>query len=305
MKTGSELRKTSLLRQTSGQVLPLLMLAVCMPLAAFGQRAALGDFNPMPKLPYEATTFEQDDLIEWAGKTLGDNVEEAPISACQALRFDQAAPWELRRWATLRELELLTYTRHEREALKLGEEWLCDNPEDPYALNIRTVMGQIVAQRGHSGFRPTVKEVDDVFLPIFANYDAKEWNVIDSRLEYAQKLRQLGALWGAVSSEKWTEQVLAAKQALEELAADPERTKQDRARAQDRLDSRVLPMLRGPAMPTEKPPEFNSPEELLDYVEKLPERNKAESEKRRAEYRAKEEAELRERGIPVPTQPEE
>ena len=83
----------------------------------------------VPKVPYEATTFEQDDLIEQAKQMRWDNKEVAPVVACDALIPDETLPYELRCWAVRQKITLCTYAcRHKRGQ---GRTWLRKGRQRP------------------------------------------------------------------------------------------------------------------------------------------------------------------------------
>ena len=222
--------------------LSLVVVLFAFSAAVTAEQLSLGTFNPAPSLPYESTSIEQDNLYDTARKLLGDGKEDLPLAACKALRSDSSAPWELRRWATLREIQLLTYTRQERAALDLGEAWLRQNPTNPGSLEIRVIMGQLVAQRLHSGFMPTLQEVDRVFTAIFSNHDPASWYVVMARIEYAQKLKQFSSV-DSTAAERSVEQLHIARQCLEKLAIDEALSAKTRMEADTILQDRVLPML--------------------------------------------------------------
>lgn len=224
-----------------GVSLVLLVVLLAFSAAGTAEQLLLCNFNPAPELPYESTSFEQDALYAEAKQL--DKKDQA-LAACRALRQDSSAPWELQRWATLREIEILTVMDQEHAALDLGKAWLRQNPDDPGALEIRVELGKIVAQRRHSGFMPTLQEVDEIFTDIFNNHDPDSWHVVTARIQYAQKLQKF-----YFSDRDWTvyarciEQLYIARQCLEKRAKDETLSAQERRRAESYLQDHVLPWL--------------------------------------------------------------
>lgn len=225
-----------------GVSLALVVVLFVFSAAGTAEQLSLGNFNPAPELPYESTSFEQDALYATAQQLVGDGKEDQALAACKALRLDSSAPWELQRWAALREIQLLTYVRQERAALDLGKAWLRQNPDDPGALEIRVILGQIVAQRMHSGFMATPQEVDEVFADIFNNHDPDSWHVAMARIQYAQKLTQFTSV-DRTASVRSAEQLDTASQCLEKRAKDETLSAGERMNAESILQERVLPLL--------------------------------------------------------------
>lgn len=228
-----------------GASLALVVVLFVFSAAGTAERLSLCDFNPAPELPYESTSFEQDALYDEA-KELGR--KEEALAACRALRQDSSAPWELQRWATLREVEILTRKRQQRAALDLAKAWLHQNPDDPGALEIRVELARIVSYEKHSGFMPTFQEIDEIFTDIFNNHDQDQefWPVVQARVQYAQKLQNF---YYFDSDRDWTvyarsvEQLYIARQCLEKRAEDETLSAQERKRAESYLEYPVLPML--------------------------------------------------------------
>ena len=143
-------------------------------------------FNPLPTLPYESTSLEQDEWFVIARSLQGDGAEVKQLEACEELINDPTTTPELRRWATLREIELYTYTARENKALEIGRRWLRKHRDDPDPLAIRVILAEIVAQRRHEDFQPSLLDFERTFWAIFRNHDPLEWEVIRAHIEYAK-----------------------------------------------------------------------------------------------------------------------
>lgn len=224
-----------------GASLALVVVLFIFSAAGSAEQLLLCNFNPAPDLPYEITSLEQDALYEEAKQRDKDQA----LAACRALRQDSSAPWELQRWATLREVELLTGMSQLRAALDLAKAWLDQNPDDPGALEIRVELARIVSQRRRGGFILPFQEIDEIFADIFNNHDQDQdfWPVVKARMEYAEKLQR----FYFDSDRDWIvyarsiEQMYIARQCLEKRAKDETLSAQERKRAESYLQDPVLP----------------------------------------------------------------
>ena len=150
------------------------------------------EFTDRPKVPFEATTFEQDALVRDAEGMRGDNREKEPVAACDALIADETLPFELRSWAVRQKMKLCTYASRTWEAIEAGRAWLdAHGDEDPYAKEIRVMLGHIMAQRGHPGFVPLHDDAKAVFEDIFEHHPPDTMMIIDSHVNYAMLLERL------------------------------------------------------------------------------------------------------------------
>lgn len=145
--------------------------------------------NPFPKLPYEATSAEQDKWVLTAKRLVGDSVEEAALSACENLINHPRTPPELKRWATLQQAEILVYCRQEWIALDILERWLAEHEdaEVPNPLHVRIMRAQIMYQRRHINFQATFDEIWAAFDDIFSHHDGNEWELIEAHAAFAEQ----------------------------------------------------------------------------------------------------------------------
>ena len=163
------------------------LLGIASLIAVFGQNIGFSEFTERPEVPFEATTFEQDALVEEAEHMRGDSKEIEPVIACDALIADKTVPLKLRSWAVRQKIKLCTYAGREWEALDAGKAWLQgDGAKDPYALDIRVVMGQILAQRGHGGFVPMYEDAKEVFEDLFEHHRPDNDLVVRGYLNYCE-----------------------------------------------------------------------------------------------------------------------
>jgi len=161
------------------------LVGATMLLAIWGQILGFYDFTKRPTIPFEATTFEQDALVEEAEKMRGDNKEVEPVIACDGLIADKTAPFELRSWAVRQKIKLCTYARREWEALEAGKAWLkSEGDDDSHALDIRIVMGQIIAHRGHDNFIPMYEDAKAVFDDLFKHCPPDNEFFVRAHLNY-------------------------------------------------------------------------------------------------------------------------
>ena len=146
-----------------------------------------------PSIPFEATTFEQDELFE-ATRMRRDGKEEESTAACAALIADETAPFELRAWAVRKKMTLDIYTGRCVEAVRTGRDWLREyGDKDPYALYIRRVMTNAIVNRCglDSVFAYEIEELRAVYEDMFANHPPDNRYVINARYQYARALEQL------------------------------------------------------------------------------------------------------------------
>ena len=97
------------------------LLTITALTSILGQSIGFSEFTERPKLPFDATTFEQDALVEEAEHMRGDNQEIEPVIACDALIADKTVPMKLRSWAVRQKIKLCTYAGREWEALEAGK----------------------------------------------------------------------------------------------------------------------------------------------------------------------------------------
>jgi hypothetical protein len=207
----------------------------------------LGSFNPFPVLPFEATTFEQDALVVMAKQLVGDGVEQEPIDACQKLIDDPTSPFELKRWATLRQVQLFTYCKQESVALEIAARWLTQYGRvDPNPLAIRSVCAKIVGQRGHELFRPGFEDKRLVYEDLFRHHSGNEWDVIEAHMDFAMHLEyRYAETRDTQVLEERVGHLMLAESKIREQIADAEQAR-DNARKQQFekiLGERVTPQL--------------------------------------------------------------
>ncbi len=146
----------------------------------------------VPKVPYEATSFEQDDLIEQAKQMLWDNKETAPVIACDALIPDETLPYELRCWAVRQKMTLCTYACRHKEALETGRIWLRkEGDKDPNAPYIRRVLAHILAGRCSEQELLEYDGIQEIFDEIFAHHKMDNLHAIEMRFDYGRVLEKL------------------------------------------------------------------------------------------------------------------
>lgn len=148
-----------------------------------------------PDIPFEATTFEQDELMIAAGMRR-DGKERESTAACAALIADETAPFELRAWAVRQKMTLDIYAGRCVDAVRTGRDWLREyGDKDPHAFYMRRVMCNAVVRRcGHdSVFHYDREELDAVFEDMFANHPPDNRYVINARFLYAKALKRLTA----------------------------------------------------------------------------------------------------------------
>jgi hypothetical protein len=146
----------------------------------------------VPKVPYEATSFEQDELIEQAKQMLWDNKEVAPVIACDALISDETLPYELRCWAVRQKMDLCTCACRHKEALDTGRSWLREQGDkDPHAPYIRRVLAHILAGRCSEEELLEYDGIQEIFDEIFAHHKMDNLHAIEMRFDYGRVLEKL------------------------------------------------------------------------------------------------------------------
>jgi len=172
-------------------------------ISVFGQSSGFHAFTELPDVPFEATTTEQDTLIEQASSMRGDNVEAEPVAACDALIADDTLVFELRCWAVRQKMKLCTYARREWEALDAGRAWVSEHSDsegyDP--LPIRLTMANVIATRGHEDFIPLYADVKAVFDDLFSNHPSEGFEMADAHLAYSSALGKLMSINPALHYE--------------------------------------------------------------------------------------------------------
>lgn len=199
-----------------------ILFFLSMPVDPSIATIGFDDFTQRPEVPFEATTFEQDDLIE-ATQVLGDNQEVSSVNACDTLIADETLPFELRCWAVRQKMKLCTYAKREWEALDAGKAWLeAHGEEDCDPLGIRAMMGQIVSQRGHENFVPLYEDAKAIFDNLFANHPTDNILMVQAHVNYALILRKLSAANGTLTIEG-AKHCFFALQALKSMRENTEK----------------------------------------------------------------------------------
>ena len=224
----------------SANIFFLTLLFFGSVLSPTADALSITNFNPVPKLPYEATSIAQDEWLATARSLASDHRELAQIQACDALIGDPTTPPELVRWASLRKVTLYSYASREREAYMVGRQWLLDNPDDPGALQIRYVLAEIVRDRRHANFEPTFEEVMEASNDLFEHHEEHEWEVMDAHVRLAIEIR---AARLDLEEEKAIvmEHLDAAERGARKVVDDPELFQDERraARAQRFIDTEI------------------------------------------------------------------
>ncbi|HOC71790.1 MAG TPA: hypothetical protein PKL54_03200 [Candidatus Hydrogenedentes bacterium] len=195
----------------------IMMMAAGVALAGGAWAITIGDFNPTPELPYEATSFHHDDLFKIAnGPLQGDRVESEVMRVCTELAEDPEAPAALRRWAALRKVEVLCYISREDESVRQAREWLEKHPEDPDPISIRAIIARTLAERRSDNFKPTRREVQDAFRELFEKHaaDALDWRMIEARVWFGTFLDREANINPSESTPLSLQSVLEFQEAL-------------------------------------------------------------------------------------------
>ena len=127
-------------------------------------------------------------------KSFEGGSEDGPLQACEDLLKDPALPYDVYRWAFLSRITYYMYTFREEQALRIGQQWLREHPDDPLTVNVCNTMINICATRGHPNFTPTVKDLEAAAEPVFRLFPAHDLNVVHAHKAYAFGLYQFGLL---------------------------------------------------------------------------------------------------------------
>lgn len=192
-----------------------MMMAAGVALVGGAWAITIGDFNPTPELPYEATSFHHDELFKTANGPLGGDKSNL-MSACTELAEDPEAPAALRRWAALRKVDILCCTSREDEAVRQAKDWLDKHPEDPDPISIRAIVAQILAERRSDNFKPTRREVQDAFRELFEKHaaDALDWRIIEAHMGLGRFLEKEANMNPSESTLLFLQSVLEFQEAL-------------------------------------------------------------------------------------------
>ncbi|MCX5758282.1 MAG: hypothetical protein NTU83_07210 [Candidatus Hydrogenedentes bacterium] len=229
-----------------------MKIAVLFILAAAGTGAhalCIGDFNPFPTLPYEATTLRQDEILKTATSREGGTTEQGPLSACQQLADDATAPFPLRRWAALRRVELFCYVGQEGKAIQEAEDWLAKNPQDPDPLAIRAAEAEIYTERRSKSFSPSDQSVIAFFKTMFKIHtaDATDWRCIEARVRYGHFLNDCAHRSSDNRSglllQSFTELQTAIQQ-IQSRVAKPGTSQEEKDSAAAYIENEIKPRMR-------------------------------------------------------------
>ena len=244
------------------------LLCLCLgflAMAWFGGMAHaqnLSDFYLFPEVPYEATTYEHDDLIDAAKRSDGRTQSES-LEACRQLVEDASVPFEIRRWAQRRRIELLSSTYRESLAIQEGREWLANHPDDPEALPLRFVLLRTACQRLHNDFSPELSLVRSLLTDLLQHHGPNNMLAVRARVEYANKLLHFDLLGEPSAQMERRVHLEAARDSAMMLAGDEEATTEERAAAASYLENTILPTL---APPPRREPEILTGQEAEERV---------------------------------------
>ena len=139
----------------------------------------------LPDIPFEATTFEQDDLVE----SLHGRRPELGLTfmeVCDHLIEDETAPFELRAWAFRKKLERLPG----RQALEAGRAWLERYGDvDPHAIVVRYLVARKASSPDPVGENFFLyDELKAVYEDLFKNHSPANRLVIEAHQNFERAL---------------------------------------------------------------------------------------------------------------------
>lgn len=185
----------------------------------------------VPKLPFEATTFEQDDLVEFMTGHLPD-FELTFTEACDRLIEDETAPFELRAWAFRMKLRILPG----RQAIEAGRAWLDRYGDvDPHAIVVRylVALNSSFSNRAGEHFLP-YEELRAVYEDLFNNHSPANLLVIQAHQDYENALNERRMMISRCHKES-VEQAGQAVEAMRLLIGSHDWTDDQRKSFNDRL----------------------------------------------------------------------
>ena len=97
---------------------------------------ALSDFIEIPLFSETELSPQQFDLLHATLTLAGDKQETRQLQACEDLINDSTCPFELYRYAFLRQVTLYSYVSREDLALQVGRAWLSKYPNDNINLKL-------------------------------------------------------------------------------------------------------------------------------------------------------------------------
>ncbi|MCL4217691.1 MAG: hypothetical protein KJ052_11905 [Candidatus Hydrogenedentes bacterium] len=203
------------------------------------------NFNPEPELPFEATTFDQDALFQKARVLKGDSVEEECLDACQALATDATAPPELRRYATLRVIEVLTYTGSVCAAVDIGQAWLAEHGSDDMAQAVRGILVHIVSGRRGKDCQPGAEIAVATFDDYFSHATEPSWDLVEAYVLYVMRLESMRKELTRDEVRRLQIEQLDFAQAIAEMLRDDNTlspTEQSKEVADNYIDMTIKPM---------------------------------------------------------------
>ena len=146
----------------------------------------LDDALRLPDIPYEATTLEQDDLVEFLHGHL-PALGLTFMEVCDRLIEDETAPFELRAWAFRKKLERLPG----RQAIEAARAWLDRYGDvDPHAIAVRYLV-----TRSASAVEDPVgehfllyDELKAVYEDLFKNHSPANLLIIQAHQDFERAL---------------------------------------------------------------------------------------------------------------------
>lgn len=152
----------------------------------------LDKLDKFPEVPYEATTFEQDDLIYILKGTFTGEITVTWQEACDRLIADESLPIVLRNWALRKKMYLFYSECQIREALRIGREWIQKyGNTDADSFLVRWLMATYVSeQKCYADYSPLYHDVKEVFDGLFANMPDDDETLYRAHLRYADALEK-------------------------------------------------------------------------------------------------------------------
>lgn len=180
------------------------------------------------------------------------------MQSCAEVIADASLPFELRRKAQFSRIYMLANTAPPK-AVEEGRQWLAQHPDDRDGLMLRRVLFLASC----IDMQP-LDRIAAAFQDLETHHPATDWNVIWSRVQYAQKLHEYGSF--NRSKELCRDrlpQLLMARDAILTKQKDPSATSLDR-----RLCKGYLQLIDGRIDPKSVPPEDPAEKAYVEEMEK-------------------------------------
>jgi hypothetical protein len=242
MKKESHMRLSDKRNSTRYKSILLIIINIILAVSLSGQiYPSIEDIAKKPELPFEATTFEQDDLVDiiqsnykYDGFAEEDLSDMTVYEACDKLMEDDSAPFVLRAWAV--RYKLYRYHNWPEESLETARNWLDKyEGQDPNPIEVSYMALRSVARSGYLTGLPYYEDVRTVFDDFFSHYLPDNMYTAEAHLDYAHLLDRF-SIMNVEYYKKVIEQLGEAVAIMEWLLQNKEYSEEERNALEKKID---------------------------------------------------------------------